>query len=135
QLTKDGVPKYGVLTDGSRLYIEENQATRQFLVQAAVTGGETSPIPTPFPAVGIMDISPDHSQLLVANFVGNEPTEFWALPLPSGPPRRIADVTGYAGKWSPDGRQLVFTKGEGMDVYLAKSDGADARKLFTVADG
>ena len=44
------------------------------------------------------DISPDHSQLLVANFVGNEPTEFWALPLPSGPPRRIADVTGYAGK-------------------------------------
>jgi hypothetical protein len=45
QLTKDGVPKYGVLTDGSRLYIEENQATRRFLVQAAVTGGETSPIP------------------------------------------------------------------------------------------
>ena len=40
-----------------------------------------------------------------------------------------------AGKWSPDGRQLVFTKGEGKDVYLAKADGTDARKLFTVADG
>ena len=131
QLTKDGVMKSTVFTDGSRLYIDENQATRRFLVQAAVTGGETSPISTPFPAPGLMDISPDHSQLLVGNFVGNEPTEFWALPLPSGPPRRIADVTGYAGKWSPDGRQLVFSKGK--DVYLAKADGTDARKLFTVA--
>jgi len=57
--------------------------------------------------------------------------EFWALPLPSGPPRRIADVTGFGGKWSPDGRRLVFTKGD--NVYLAKADGTDARKLFTVA--
>jgi len=132
KLTKDGVPKHGVLTDGARLYIEEDQATRRFVVQAALTGGETSPIPTPFPAVGLLDISPDHSQLLVGNFVGNESTEFWALPLPSGPLRRIADVTGDAGKWSPDGRQLVFTKGD--DVYIAKADGTDARKLFTPAN-
>ncbi|MGB7731614.1 MAG: protein kinase [Candidatus Acidiferrum sp.] len=134
QLTKDGVPKSKVLTDGSRLYIGESIGTTRFLVQVAVMGGETSLIPTPFPAVGVMDISADHSQLLVGNFVGNEPTDFWALPLPSGPPRRIADVTGRAGNWSPDGRQLVFTKGEGKDVYLAKADGTDARKLFTVAD-
>ena len=71
QLTKDGVPKAGLLTDGSRLYIEESKGTNNFLVQAAATGGETSPIPTPFPAIGLLDISPDHSQLLVANFVGN----------------------------------------------------------------
>ena len=76
-------------------YISEKATgPTRFLVQVAVTGGETSPIPTPFPAVGLLDISPDHSQFLVANLVGNEPTEFWALPLPSGPPRRIADVTG-----------------------------------------
>ena len=135
QLTKDGVPKNVVLTDGSRLYIGETKGPSQFLAQAAVTGGETALIPTPFPAVGLLDISPDHSQLLVANWVGNQPAEFWALPLPSGPPRRIADVTGRAGKWSPDGRLLVFTKGDGMDIYLAKANGTDARKLFTVADG
>ena len=133
QLTKDGVPKWRVLTDGPRLYIRESKGPN-FLVQVAVTGGETSPIPTPFLDVGLMDISPDHSQLLVANYVGpSEPAEFWALPLPSGPPRRIADVTGGAGKWSPDGRQLVFTKGD--NVYLATADGTDARKLFTVANG
>ena len=134
QLTKDGLPKNGVLTDGSRLYIGEYNGPTDFLVQAAVTGGETSPIPTPFPDVLLMDISPDHSQLLVANFAGNEPMmEFWALPLPSGPPRRIADVTGFGGNWSPDGRQLVFAKGG--NVYLARADGTDARKLSTGANG
>ena len=39
-------------------------------------------------------------------------------------------MTGTDGKWSPDGRQLVFAKGE--NVYLAKADGTDARKLFTL---
>ena len=130
QLTKDGVSKYQLLTDGSRLYIGETSGTTRSLVQAAVTGGETSPIPTPFPAVGLLDISPDHSQLLVENMHGFEAAGLWALPLPGGPPRRIADVTGDAGKWSRDGRQLIFVKGE--NVYLAKSDGTDAHKLFTV---
>jgi Tol biopolymer transport system component len=80
--------------------------------------------------VDLLDISPDHSQLLVANGHGFEAAALWALPLPSGSPRRIADVTAGAGEWSRDGRQLVFVKGE--NVYLAKSDGTDARKLFTV---
>jgi DNA-binding winged helix-turn-helix (wHTH) protein/Tol biopolymer transport system component len=129
QVTKDGVPKGGVLTDGSRLYIEEFKGA-QFLVQAAVTGGETSLIPTPFASVHLMDISPDRSQLLVADLVGIKPQQFWALPLPSGPLSRIADVTGAAGKWSPDGRQLLFANGE--NVYLAKAHGTDVRKLFTL---
>ena len=134
KLTKDDVPKNRLLTDGARLYIEEDQGTRAFVVQAALTGGETSLISTPFGSPVLMDISPDHSQLLVGNGFGNEPTEFWALPLPSGPPHRIADVTGSYGKWSPDGRQLVFAKG-GNVLYLAKADGTDARMLCTVANG
>ena len=132
QLTSDGVPKHKVLTDGSRLYIGEYKASTWFLVQAAVTGGETSPIQTPF-SPNLLDISPDHSQLLVTNWFSNHPDEFWTLPLPSGPPRRIADVTGWDGTWSPDGRQLVLTKE--ADVYLSKADGTDARKLFTAANG
>ena len=130
ELTGDGVTKVGLLTDGSRLYITETRRRSQFLVQASVAGGETSRIPTDFPNVNLLDISADHSQLLVVNFPGNQPAEFWALPLPSGPLRRIGDVTGDNGKWSPDGRQLVFTKGE--NIYLAKADGTDARKLFTL---
>jgi eukaryotic-like serine/threonine-protein kinase len=135
QLTEDGVAKVGLLTDGSRLYFAEFNGASMFLVQASVTRGETSPIPTPFPGIIMLDISPDHSRLLVENLLGlveAEAGELWELPLPSGPPRRIGDVAGQAGSWSPGGRQLVFAKGE--NVYLANADGTDTRKLFTVAN-
>jgi Tol biopolymer transport system component/predicted Ser/Thr protein kinase len=130
QLTKDGLLKVGLLTDGSRLYFGETKGHGYFLAQASAAGGETSTIPTPFSWAILLDVSPDHSQLLVENLIANEPGEFWALPLPSGPPRRIADVKGDTGRWSPDGRQLVFTKGD--SVFLAKADGTDAHTLFTV---
>src|SRR5947208_469450 len=93
QITHDGIPKVSVLTDGSRLYITETSGGSQLLVQASTAGGQTSAIPSPFTNIGLGDISPDHTQLLVASFRGTE-TEapFWALPLPSGAPRRLADV-------------------------------------------
>src|SRR5439155_14469389 len=84
QLTHDSIPKASLLTDGSRLYITETSGGNSSLVQASSAGGETSAIRTPFANVGLLDISPDHTQLLVVNFTGTE-TEapFWALPLPS----------------------------------------------------
>jgi eukaryotic-like serine/threonine-protein kinase len=132
QVTHDGIPKVSVLTDGARLYITENSGGGQLLVQASSTGGQTSSVPNPFANVFLPDISPDHTQLLVANPEGTvTEAPFWALPLPSGAPRRLADVVGHAGAWSPDGRQLVFAKGS--DLYLAKADGTDAHKLITVS--
>jgi len=132
QITHDGIPKVTVLTDGSRLYITETSGGSQLLVQASSVGGQTSAIPSPFTDVGLGDISPDHTQLLVAGVTGTE-TEapFWALPLPSGAPRRLAGVVGHAGAWSPDGRRLAFAKGS--DLYLANADGTDAHKLIAVS--
>ena len=132
QITHDGIPKVSVLTDGARLYITETNGGSQPLVQASIAGGPTTPIQVPFTNIGLLDISPDHTQLLIESIEGTE-TEFpfWALPLPSGAPRRLADLVAHAGSWSPDGRQLVFAKGS--DLYLANSDGTDARKLITVS--
>ncbi len=132
QITHDGIPKVSVLTDGSRLYITETSGGSQPLVQASSAGGQTSAIPTPFTNVGLSDISADHTQLLVESSGGTE-TEFpfWALPLPSGAPRRLADTVGHAGAWSPDGRHLRFAKGS--DLYLANADGTEAHKLVTIS--
>jgi serine/threonine protein kinase/Tol biopolymer transport system component len=131
QVTRDGATKTGLLADGSRLYIVEAKGRNQSLVQSSVAGGETSNISTPFTNVSIFDISADHSQLLSANFAfTQEDVEFWSLPLPSGTPRRLADVTGHAGSWSADGRQLAF--GKGHDIYVADADGSSSRKVVTL---
>ncbi len=131
QLTRDGIPKIGVLTDGSRLYTTEaGNADR--IVQASTSGGETSPIPTPFANPIVNAISPDHSQLLVLDSVGSEAeSKFWSVPLPSGAPRRLGDLAGHSGTWSPDGRHVVFCTG--LDIYQANADGTDPHKLVTVS--
>jgi Tol biopolymer transport system component len=133
QLTRDGIPKFGVLTDGSRLYISEQSSTNR-IVQVSINGGETSPISTPLPGPYVLDISSDHTQLLVGNQDATESrTPYWSLPLPSGTPRRLADATGNqgSGAWSPDGKQLVYSSGS--DLYLANADGAAPHKLASVS--
>ncbi|SPF45280.1 putative Serine/threonine protein kinase [Candidatus Sulfotelmatobacter kueseliae] len=128
QLTRDGITKYVAATDGSRLYINEQGDTNR-IVQVSITGGETSPIPTPF-AASADGISPDHTQLLAGSFVGTAyDSPLWSLPLPSGAPRRLGDIVGHNPAWSPDGRQLVFCKGS--DLYQANADGTDPHKLAT----
>ena len=131
QLTRDGISKGNVVTDGSRIYISETTDAAK-IVQASVTGGETSPLPTSFANVVAAGISPDHTQLLVASFVGTG-TEFplWTLPLPSGAPRRLADVVAHSATWSLDGRHLVFFNAS--DIFQANADGTDPNKLITVS--
>jgi eukaryotic-like serine/threonine-protein kinase len=131
QLTRDGIAKYAIVADSSRLYVTEVGNSYQ-IVQTSANGGETSPIPTPLPNVIAADISNDHSQLLIAGFT-NPGTygQFWSLPLPSGAPRRLADSTGDGVRWSPDGRSLVFTRG--TDIYRANADGTDPHKLLSAS--
>jgi serine/threonine protein kinase/Tol biopolymer transport system component len=132
QITHDGVPKGNVLTDGSRLYINESTGMKEFLVQASVTGGDTSVIPTSFSNIRMFDIFPDHSQLLVGDFVGPQTeAQAWILPLPTGNPRHLSDIVTHWAVWSPDGKQLVFARGS--DIFLANADGSNARKLITVS--
>jgi eukaryotic-like serine/threonine-protein kinase len=133
QITHDGTAKKTFVSDGFRIYIAEVKAgNAAFLVQASITGGETSIIPTPFTNIDIYDISRDHSQLLAANFIGTEKeAQFWTLPLPTGAPRRLADVVGHAGRWSADGQQLAFAKG--ADIYIANANGTKAQKRITLS--
>ena len=135
QLTHDGLPKLNVVTDGARLYLGEGGPANR-IAEVSVSGGDTSPLATPFANAALLDISPDHTKLLVLSFVGTEAlTPLWSLPLPSGPPRRLADVvspdTPGGAAWSPDGHRLVFVKGS--DIYQANADGTDPSKLVTIS--
>ena len=132
QLTHDGFPKDNLLIDGSRLYMTESRVGNSILAQVSTAGGETSIIPTPFANIFIMDVSPDHSQLLAQEFEGTESEDpLWTLPLPAGAPRRLGELVGHGGVWSPDGRKVLFANGS--DLFVANSDGSNARKLITAS--
>jgi protein kinase-like protein len=130
QITRDGLSKINVLSDGSRLYINESTGTTWSLVQTSVKGGDTAVIPTSFSNVFMSDLSPDHSQLLVINmpFLGLE-GQAWLLPLPAGAPHPLPIQTHWA-VWSPEGGQIAFAKGS--EILLANSDGTNSHKLTTV---
>src|SRR6185437_7748042 len=134
QITSDNQPKDSLVTDGSRLYFQEMLNERAFLTQVSATGGDVVQIPTPFNNALVLDVSPSRSVLLVDSygeggvFAGTE-GPLWIVPVPAGSPRRVDELSADSAAWSRDGEQLVYTKG--YDLYLARWDGAQPRKLLT----
>jgi len=115
QITHDGQQKSfagqataTVLSDGPRLYIQENINGRFVIAQVSASGGETFPIATPFANVTPLNISPDKSELLVGTFTGAEVNQqIWALPVLGGSPRRVSDLPAWDGTWMPNGDFLI----------------------------
>ncbi len=132
QITRDGLFKGRLVTDGSRIYFPQFSAGHMVLGQVSASGGETFTIPVPFQNVNIFGISADRSTLLISEYKGTAPSPFWTLPLPAGSLRRLDDIDGSEASWSSDQRQLAFVKG--LDLYLADPDGSHARKIFTFSD-
>jgi len=131
QITHDGLIKSQLATDGSRIYFGEASGGRYILAEVSVAGGDATEIPTPFRNVTINDISPDHSQLLLGAYEGtHSEAPLWALPLPSGSPRRLGDIISSWASWSPDGNQIIYVKG--TSLYMAKPDGTQSRLLVSV---
>jgi eukaryotic-like serine/threonine-protein kinase len=133
QLTHDGTPKDLVGTDGSRLYIVE-QLTAGFvssIAQVSVAGGDVVPISPPSPTRFLSNISPDGSDLLLADLPGHTGEgPLWAMPVLGGSPRRLGDAVGSDGAWSPDGKKLAYVKGAAL--YVAGADGTNSRKLISL---
>lgn len=132
QLTNTNRPKSGVVTDGSRLYFIEGQSG---LSQTSVNGGETFPIPNSLEDTGfsnVFDISPDGSLLLMNTARGTSlDGPLWSLPVLGGSPRRLGNLEGHAGAWSPDGQRMAYCKGN--EIFTANSDGSKPRQLLLTA--
>jgi eukaryotic-like serine/threonine-protein kinase len=129
QVTTDGQEKSGAATDGARLYFSESGQ----LFQVSTAGGEIVPIHQSVDDIFPVDISKDRSRLLVLNksFVP-EGNAAWTLPVLGGAARRLGNVVATDASWSSDGDRLAYTSGK--DIYVAKGDGAEPRRIVT-ADG
>lgn len=127
QITHDGQQKAFlgqatdiVLTDGPRLFVQENVDGHFIIAQVSASGGETVPVPTPFENVEPLNISPDKSELLVGSFTGAElDVQVWTMPVLGGSPRRIG--TGWDGTWLPNGDVLLAANNELQQVSPAST--------------
>ena len=130
QITSDGLPKINIVADRSRLYVTEATPSRYSIVQVSASGGETAPLQVPFENPIAVDVSPEQSELLVAE---SNPIDsaMWSTPVPAGSPRRLGNVFAHDAIWAPDGK-LLFANGN--DLFLAEHDGSNPQKLFTAPD-
>jgi len=133
QLTHDGQRKQLVATDGSRLYLQLGTDLAHAVGAIAVSGGEPTRIPTQSPDMVPASLSSNGSELLLIDAKGDPPSgPLWSLPVLGGSPRRLGDTEGNAAAWSPGGTMLAYVNH--ADLFLAKADGSESRKLITMKD-
>jgi Tol biopolymer transport system component/DNA-binding winged helix-turn-helix (wHTH) protein len=131
QITHDGRPKFGMLTDGDRLYLTELEKDHFVIAQVSARGGETSLLTTPFTNAFTGDIAPDGSSLLVADFKGTDKASgVWNLSLPAGTLRRLGDLSPKGAVWLPDGKQLAYTIDHAL--YIANADTSNPQQVATM---
>ena len=135
QLTHIGMaePFGQALSDGTRIYFTERLGGIQSLAQVSEQGGEPSLIPTSISGPIVFDIDRQRGRLLLASQTPN--AEFrqplWILPTSGGSARRVGDVTAGYAAFSPDGHHIAYSPG--TELYVSDDDGAQSRKLFSVA--
>jgi Tol biopolymer transport system component len=108
----------------------ERRGGHYSLAQVPIEGGEPLPITTQFPNTVLLDISPDHSALLILSLIGgDEQGALWILPTSGGSPRRLGEVTAHDAAWSHDGQSIVYSSGSAL--YLVRPDGSESRRLVS----
>ena len=96
RLTNDGKFKCCLVTDGSRIYFTGgNNEGQYYLKYIPVTGGDPTTISTPllepFTALLILDISPEHDNLLVNVWRGGV-CALWIVPVAGFSSRELTNV-------------------------------------------
>jgi Tol biopolymer transport system component len=124
----DGIPS-PIVTDGSRLYFWE---TGPGVSQVSTSGGQAVPLTSGLQNMYVNDISPKGSELLIGISASSNSylNSLWILPLPGGSSRRLANIFAQDATWSPDGSRVIYA--DEADLYSAKLDGSDKRRLATV---
>jgi Tol biopolymer transport system component len=132
QITHDGFRKTHLIADDSQLYVTEVPAAHRVIARVTLPESNRSLVASPFSNLQALDLSPDHTKLLVAPIqAGLSDDEFWTLPVSTGSPQRIGTLAGRDAAWSSDGQHLVFSKGSVL--YLAGASGTQVHELYTAS--
>ena len=128
QLTDDGESKFAVITDGLRLYFNENRANVTSIRQVSVNGGQSAMLPARFKNVSTAALAPDSSALLIQTSDEGS-SGLWVQPLPVGEPRMIFNQNVDGADFLPDGN---FVISQGPNLLIVDKNGATLRQLGSV---
>ena len=132
QVTHDGYRKSNLLSDDSNLFVTELPSSSRVIARLTLPGAERSILISPFSSVQALDVSPDHSKLLVSSISkGSGESELWTLPVFNGDPIRLGALSGRDASWSGDAKQLVFAKDS--ELFLANGDGSEPHKIHSAS--
>ena len=127
QITNDGFPKAGLVTDGPNLYFGEWRDGRIVLLMISVRGGPTHEIPTPFDQAEPVAVSNDGRRLLVLGGEGMEMERaLWTLQIGGGSAQRVGNFLCHSAVWSPNGQQIAFALGN--TIFVTADNGATKHK-------
>jgi len=85
QVTHDGLSKTNLLSDDSNLYVTEWPAAHHVIAKVSLQHFDRSIVSSPFSNLEGLDLSHDHTKLLVSPIQGGSvDNEFWTLPLGVG---------------------------------------------------
>jgi serine/threonine protein kinase/Tol biopolymer transport system component len=136
QLTHDGQPKDLVGTEASRLFLYLASGVNQGMAEMPASGGEPRKLQLPplsFNSPRALSLSQDGSELLVVDGHGVPSSgQLWRVPILGGSPRKLGDIAAQDAAWSADGKFIAYSNGN--NLFTAKADGTDARKVITVGD-
>jgi Tol biopolymer transport system component/DNA-binding winged helix-turn-helix (wHTH) protein len=115
-------------TDGNRIYFVTVKNGVPTVAYISVAGGQENLIPAGLDWPQLRQISPDASNLLVYGALqGRSDDHLWLLSTGGGGLRRLMNIDGQDGTWSPDGHRFLYAKGQ--TLYSGEADGSNATQL------
>jgi Tol biopolymer transport system component/DNA-binding winged helix-turn-helix (wHTH) protein len=121
-----------VATDGNRIYFISVKDGVPGLSYISVTGGDEATFPTTLDWPQLREISPDGSTLLLYGAIHGQPDEhLWFVSSTDARPRRVTNIDGQDGSWSPDGSRFIFARNESL--YSGGSDGNNVHEIARTA--
>lgn len=121
-----------IQTDGHRIYYlvaAKGLATSE-LRSILIDGGDESTLQSPVPNPVLIHISPDGSTLLVKTQIGprgDTESAIWLVAADGSGSRKLGEIEAQDAAWAPDGKTIVFAKGE--NLYLTDLRGDSPVKL------
>ncbi len=139
KLTNDNYVKFApALSDGTRIYFAAAYDGEQFLAQVPVGGGHPVrlSITPPAPSFVLHDLSPDSQELLIGAapaFSRERLLPLWSLRVADGAARRLGNAVAASAAYAPSGEKLIAYATR-TELWVAQSDGAQARRLLELKD-